>query len=338
MNDSSESSIEYADIAYESYEYPARYRKRIQSGRRFVYYRGRRKPGGGRQPQVYLGAGIIGDISESITPGRLVCQILDPEEFLVPLPFKDEHGVHLEPGGSRSGYFQQGVREISEEDFQRILALAGAGPMDGVPQRVIEESSQLLVPGGSSPGYATAAVARETERQSRNAVVRFLGAALPGAKIIEMATNNPGFDLETSVDRVRFVEVKGTSKPLPTFFLSEGERRFGTSTPTRIYSRSFTEWICRGKPSTTSRSRERHSGRATCSLRRNGPGDFPPLHTPIRPHGCWAHLGSTRRRDHPATARRCPRLCGRRCSLPCSRRRRRRIVVRLDTRHITMDT
>jgi hypothetical protein len=227
MNDSSESSIEYADIAYESYEYPARYRKRIQSGRRFVYYRGRRKPGGGRQPQVYLGAGIIGDISESVTPGRLVCQILDPEEFLVPLPFKDEHGVHLEPGGSRSGYFQQGVREISEEDFQRILALAGAGPMDGVPQRVIEESSQLLVPGESSPGYATAAVARETERQSRNAVVRFLGAALPGAEIIEMATNNPGFDLETSVDRVRFVEVKGTSKPLPTFFLSEGERRFG---------------------------------------------------------------------------------------------------------------
>lgn len=227
MNDSSESSIEYADIAYESYEYPVRYRKRIQSGRRFVYYRGRRRPGGGRQPQVYLGAGIIGDISESVTPGRLVCRILDPEEFLVPLPFKDEHGLHLEPGGSRSGYFQQGVREISEEDFQRILALAGAGPMDGVPQRVIEESSQLLVPGGSSSGYAPVAVARETERQSRNAVVRFLGAALPDAKIIEMATNNPGFDLETSVDRVRFVEVKGTSKPLPTFFLSEGERRFG---------------------------------------------------------------------------------------------------------------
>jgi hypothetical protein len=227
MNDSSESSIEYADVAYESYEYPARYRKRIQSGRRFVYCRGRRKPGGGRQPQVYLGAGIIGDIGESNTPGRLVCQILDPEKFLVPLPFKDEHGVHLEPGGSRSGYFQPGVREIPEEAYQRILALAGAGPMDGVPPRAVEESSQLLVPGGSSSGYASAAVAQETERQSRIAVVGFLGTALPGVEIIEMATNNPGFDLHTSVDRFRFVEVKGTSKPLPTFFLSEGERRFG---------------------------------------------------------------------------------------------------------------
>jgi hypothetical protein len=67
-------------------------------------------------------------------------------------------------------------------------------------------------------GYATVAVARET-RQSRNAVVRWPGEALPGFEITEMAANNPGFDLQTSVDRFRFVEVKGASKPLPTLFL-----------------------------------------------------------------------------------------------------------------------
>jgi hypothetical protein len=227
MNDSSESSIEYADIPYESYEYPGRYRKRIQPGRRFVYYRGRRRAGGGRQPQAYLGSGIVGDIRDSETPKRLICQILDGEQFLVPLPFKDEHGVHLEPDGSRSGYYQQGVREIPEDAFQRILGLAGAGPMDGLPQRVDAEVSPLLVPTGPNAGYATAAVAQETERQSRNAVMKFLSKRLPGIKVVEKATNNPGFDLETSVDRFRFVEVKGTSKPLPRFFLSEGERRFG---------------------------------------------------------------------------------------------------------------
>lgn len=227
MNDSSESSIKYADIPYVSYEYPSRYRKRIQPGRRFVYYRGRRRAGGGRQPQVYLGAGIVGDIRESDKPDRLVCQVLDGEEFVVPLPFKDEHGLYLEPGASRRGYFQQGVREISEDSFQRILALAGAGPMDGSLQGGEDESSQLLVPGGSRAGYATAAMAQETERQSRNVVINFLSRSMPGIEIVEMASNNPGFDLETSVDRFRFVEVKGTSKPLPTFFLSEGERRFG---------------------------------------------------------------------------------------------------------------
>ena len=64
MNDSSESSIEYADIPFVAYEYPVRYRKKIQPGRPFVYYRGRRRVGGGRQPQVYLGTGIVGDIRD----------------------------------------------------------------------------------------------------------------------------------------------------------------------------------------------------------------------------------------------------------------------------------
>jgi hypothetical protein len=224
MNDSSESSIEYADIAFEAYEYPAQYRKKIQPGRPFVYYRGRRRVGGGRQPQVYLGTGIVGDIRESATPGRLICQVLDGEKFLVPLPFKNEDSSYLEPGGSRSGYFQQGVREIPEAAFQRIVALGGGGPMDGSafgldPEHV---SSGLV-----RPGYADAADARETERQSRRAVTEILAESVPGIEIAEMATNNPGFDLETSAERFRFVEVKGTIKRLPTFFLSEGERRFG---------------------------------------------------------------------------------------------------------------
>jgi Domain of unknown function (DUF3883) len=226
MNDLSESSIEYADIPFVSYEYPTRYRKKIQPGKRFLYYRGRRRPEGGRQPQAYLGAGIIGEIWESESPGRLVCQILDGEEFLVPLPFKDEHGGHLEPGGSRSGYFQQGVREIPEDVYQRIMALAGAGPMDGLPFRIDNNADVSPSSKGLGEGYASTAVAQETERQSRSMVVDFFGRVRPGIRVVEMATNNPGFDLETSAPRFRFVEVKGTSKPVPTFFLSEGERRF----------------------------------------------------------------------------------------------------------------
>jgi hypothetical protein len=224
MNDSSESSIEYADIAFEAYEYPAQYRKKIQPGRPFVYYRGRRRVGGGRQPQVYLGTGIVGDIRESATPGRLICQVLDPDEFVEPLPFKNDDGTYLEPGGSRSGYFQQGVREIPEDAFQRIVALGGGGPMDGSPFGIEPEvASPYLV----RAGYANAADARETERQSRRAAVDTLAEAVPGIEIAEMATNNPGFDLETSAKRFQFVEVKGTIKRFPTFFLSEGERRFG---------------------------------------------------------------------------------------------------------------
>jgi hypothetical protein len=79
------------------------------------------------------------------------------------------------------------------------------------------------------PGYASAPDARETERQSRKAVSELLTRFVPRIEIVEMATNNPGFDLETSADRFRFVEVKGTIKRLPTFFMSEGERKFGAA-------------------------------------------------------------------------------------------------------------
>lgn len=229
MNDSSESSIEYADVPYVSYEYPARYRKRIRPGRRFVYYRGRRRSGGGRQPQVYLGYGIVGDIRESRTSGRLVCEILDGWEFPEPLPFKDGDGHHLEPGGARSGYFQQGVREIPEAVYQRILDRGGSTTVE---ERIVSRATP--VGGGEnegSAGYASTEVAQETERQSRRMVAEFLRRAIPGVEIREMATNNPGFDLETTDAQCRFVEVKGTSKPVPVFFLSEGERRFGVEHP-----------------------------------------------------------------------------------------------------------
>lgn len=227
MNDASESGIEYADEEYVAYEYPVRYRNRIRPGVPFVYYRSRGQIGGGRQPQVYLGTGIIGGIQESATPGRLVCEILDGEGFIVPLPFKDENGNYLEPGGSRRGYYQQGVRTIPEDVFQRIVALGGGGPMDGSDSALDDARPNVGELAEVRPGYATAADAKETERQSRKAVAGLLKRAIPGIEIIEMARNNPGFDLETTYERCRFIEVKGTIKRLPTFFMSEGERKFG---------------------------------------------------------------------------------------------------------------
>jgi hypothetical protein len=95
MNEASEADITYEDVPFASYEYPTRYRNRIREGERFVYYRGRRRAGGGRQPQVYLGTGVIGAIRPSRNPGRLVCQVLDGDRFPEPLPFKDEDGSYL---------------------------------------------------------------------------------------------------------------------------------------------------------------------------------------------------------------------------------------------------
>ncbi|MGH9566240.1 MAG: protein NO VEIN domain-containing protein [Candidatus Angelobacter sp.] len=228
MNDSSESGIEYQDIPYFSYEYPVRYRKRVQPGTPFVYYRGRRKPGGGRQPQVYLGTGVIGEIHPSETVGRLVCEIKDGEPFASPLSFKNENGKPLEPGGARSGYYVEGVRVVSEEIFAGILTHAEAlealpsGPPSGSSS---DKNGKLLRFGGGL--YASPSAGREVETQSRAVITEFLEAKHHGARVDQMPANHPGYDLETDIPGLRYVEVKGTQAAIPRFLLSEGERLFG---------------------------------------------------------------------------------------------------------------
>jgi len=75
QNEATESGHEYADRFGEAYEYPVAYRNLIRTGEPFVYYRGRKKAGGGHQPQVYLGVGVVGNIRPSPTPGRLICEV-----------------------------------------------------------------------------------------------------------------------------------------------------------------------------------------------------------------------------------------------------------------------
>lgn len=108
MNEDSESGIEYDDRPFESYEFPDAYASHVVPGSRFVYYRGRRRATGGRQPQAYLGTGVVGPISPGSRVGRLTCAILDGQPFESPLYFKDETGAPLEPGGSAKGLLSEG--------------------------------------------------------------------------------------------------------------------------------------------------------------------------------------------------------------------------------------
>lgn len=222
MNDSSESGIEYDDIPYLSYEYPRTYRNQIVEGERFVYYRGRGRIGGGRQPQVYLGTGVIGAIRESRREGRFVCEIVDGRPFNQPLFFKDADGITLEPDGMKRGYFQRGVRRIDDAVYEDILDQAGAD-VSADQQRATGNRSQGL--------YADVKTARQVEEYSRQVVVEALTARFPGCVVTEMPVNNPGFDLKTNVDQFRYVEVKGTQADVPRFLISESERRFWTEHP-----------------------------------------------------------------------------------------------------------
>jgi hypothetical protein len=210
---------DYADRTGVSYEYPQRYRKIIQPGERFIYYMGRRRRTGGNAPQVYFGSGVIGQVQPSPVDGeRLVCAILDYAPFAEHLFFKDAAGAYRETGAAtHRGYFRNGVRVIDETVFDSILATAKS-PTD----------EDRLASGLIDVNYATAEVRTEIERYSVDVALSELRGRHPEQWVLEMPHNNPGYDIRVGspLNPLQFVEVKGTQRIDPVFFLSEGERVF----------------------------------------------------------------------------------------------------------------
>jgi hypothetical protein len=121
QNDISVADIDYADVLGKVYEYPARYRKLIQPGESFVYYRGRRRAGGSSQTPSYLGCGTVGNVTD---PGeRLRCNIQNYQPFSRPVPFKSGDFYREPEANSRTAigfFYQVGVRPIDQSAFDEI--------------------------------------------------------------------------------------------------------------------------------------------------------------------------------------------------------------------------
>lgn len=220
-NEATESRISYADVTGIEYEYPSRYRKLIHTGERFVYYRGRRLPGGKTRPQQYFGAGVIGEVAASKRhTGRLVCRIHDYREFTHPVGLRWPDGSRVEPGGAKGGlYYRTGVRTLTDDEYG---ALIEAGHPGDISPAVVYASPQSM---------------REVDAYAMRTAVAYLRTKYPAAVIKRMPHNNPGFDIEVSPSEssIIYVEVKGTQGVVPRFFMSEGERVFA-STNSRRYS------------------------------------------------------------------------------------------------------
>jgi hypothetical protein len=129
QNEVSLSDLSYADVMGESYEYPARYKGLVQPGEQFVYYRGGRRTRGPRVTPVYLGAGIVGHVTE--VGDRFRCSIRDFKPFTNPLAFKDAKGLYREPEANNRRavgfYFQTGVRTIDQAAYDAICKAGARG-------------------------------------------------------------------------------------------------------------------------------------------------------------------------------------------------------------------
>jgi hypothetical protein len=230
-NEATESGIIYEDRTGVSYQYPIMYRRAVQPGEQFIYYRGRGRMDGSRGPQVYFGTGVIGDIvSDPAIPGRLICRILDYRPFAAPIPFKNSPDGYLERGGKRSGYFQRGVRTITSEEFSSILSAANA---------LAEATGTHLVPVAvakvvTGPRYASPEKLREIEGFAIAIALEEIRRRYPGVEAQVLPRNNPGYDIQLGFpDGPVYVEVKGTERLTPVFFATEGELQFSRRTADR---------------------------------------------------------------------------------------------------------
>ncbi len=235
QNEATASGHSYADVLGVSYEYPRLYQNLIRPGERFVYYRGRRRAVGGTQPQVYLGVGVVGHVHGSPTDGLLRCVVTDYEPFETPLPFKSGDAYYETPAnglGARAGlHFRRGVRRIAETDYERILQHGDARGRSGIGANAA---------GSDSTGYASAETNALVDQIAIELALKTARVRFPDADVQEMPHNNPGFDIRVAIDDAitRYIEVKGTLKPTPRFFLTEGERQFSIAN-----SDTYSLWV-----------------------------------------------------------------------------------------------
>lgn len=235
----------WLDSTGESYQFPNQYRKKIQRGTRFVYYRGVRRASGPRAAAEYFGVGRIGTVwrDPSIpvdapkSQWRWFCSIDDFEPFPRAVPSRLD-GAYLESISNTLGW-RTGVRGITDETYDRILQLAGLPalsvrtalvevlpPISDV--HVIEQQdpwSTLVAPtlrenshAGSSGSMRRSPQAKRLGDRAEEIVVNWLRATLAPSAAHTVAWiakqgRTPGWDIEF-IDEAGSsisVEVKGSS-------------------------------------------------------------------------------------------------------------------------------
>lgn len=226
---------QWDDLEGVHYNYPSKYRRLIQPGEPFVYYRGVHRVSGPRQPAEYFGAGRIGEIRKD--PDRAngwYCAIDDYQRFAVPVRAKVE-------GENREqiplNLWRDGVRDLDPAVYAAIMAEAGLaigaerkeGLVTPEPAAVepiaIEASDALIVPPRLINPSATAGTSKSSPRRSARAkavgdwaertALAYLRTQMVGSRdCIHRAAQGetPGWDIDfvDATGVLQRVEVKGT--------------------------------------------------------------------------------------------------------------------------------
>lgn len=90
------------------------------------------------------------------------------------------------------------------------------------------ESTGKDISHGINYSYPEPEVSKEVDALAMEVAIRQVKCLYPNKIVEQMEHNNPGFDILVKKDgnNIAYVEVKGTQKSIPSFFMSERQRRF----------------------------------------------------------------------------------------------------------------
>ncbi|MDA1095448.1 MAG: DUF3883 domain-containing protein [Acidobacteria bacterium] len=222
----------WKDLTGEQYHFSNSYRNRVVPGRRFIYYRGVRRQGGGREQAEYFGHGSIGTVwldETTATQSRKTdrawfCSIEDYAEFPAPIA-ASQQGRYFE-NITHPRDWQVSVRPITEATYQDILATAGLVQAVLAPQVVpaivaLQPSTNLLRPrrasvratsNSSSRSFRRSQRATAIGRRAEELVLADLRTQYADVRWLSEARELPGYDIDYEDQGVRHaVEVKGTT-------------------------------------------------------------------------------------------------------------------------------
>ncbi len=118
------------DIKGDLYNYPNVYKGILTPGCKVIYYKGKMRNKDYLSQRLspephYFGIGTIGNsiLDDESAKKEFYCEILDYQEFgnAVPIKVNDEY-LEMIPESKKSNYWRNGVREIRESVYKRILS------------------------------------------------------------------------------------------------------------------------------------------------------------------------------------------------------------------------
>lgn len=119
----------WEDKTGDSYHYPFKYRNIITEGSKIIYYKGKVRNNKYKKLRLddnphYFGTATIGNIKIHSNGKSLVAQIIDYKRFEKAIPIKNSSG-YLEdiPSTKTGNYWRDGVRKISQDNFEKIISL-----------------------------------------------------------------------------------------------------------------------------------------------------------------------------------------------------------------------